>query len=192
MGYDIKAVCEYKIRGRWIVGQKYVVTHDVDGSATYDLVDPVVEFRNYNLFRPLANIHNTKEHIARQAELWDQSVDQLDRSTMRTTRIRGWDQYYPETSEPTDVVDADRRFPKDVNPITRMMIDSFANSEDDVYSITLDKLVDFISQHHNYRQLDQMIDRCYSHFNRCNKICVNKTGNTLPLNHFRVVYGFEY
>ena len=194
MGYDIKVVCEYmEPDGTWISGQDYSIEHYVDGTEYHNVIEPIAEFRNYNLFRPLANIHNTQRCIDNEIEMWESSVkrDSWHRVVPSSMRNRFRDEYYPETDNPTVVINYTVGLPDDCTKLAKDMIVPFANTNDDIYSVTLDVVKKFVDTHTKYAQLREMYDKAYANYLKCNKVYCQKYNDTLPLSRFRIIYGFN-
>lgn len=194
MGYDIKAVCEYmEPDGSWVPGQDYSVEHYLDGTEYYNVITPIAEFRNYNLFRPLANIHNTQKNINNEIEYWESSIknDTWHKVAPSSIRNRMRNDYYPETTKPTDVVDHTVGLPYNCTKLAGDTIPEFANTDEDVYVVYLDVLKKFVDTHPKYVQLRKMYDNAYSNYLKCNKVHCMKYNKTLPHSGFRIIYGFN-
>lgn len=186
MGYDIHTVCEFKnAKGDWQVAQDYVVEHHVDGSTSCNVINEVAEFRNYNLFRVLAGIHNTVDLINREKDCWDDfAKNSYSSSLSRYYREQRYGEYWPETDGPVTPVDYIEGLPVDADPVTTNIMHWY---EDCCYSVTLDIVRKYIKHHPDAQQLRILVTKMNDLFDVCRKV-----NPDLQPSDFRLIYGFDY
>lgn len=193
MGFDIHTCCEYKDEnGNWVCADGYQKTVYPYAHDRYEVIDPVAEFRNYNLFRPLANIHNTVKHIEFEKS---QSVGfYIGAGSVKHTRFvddRMYREYCPETSEPTDVIESTIiTCNDDCSEIAKYLLNQCDDNQ--MHSVTLDALLKFAHSHLQYTMLNKFANAVRAKYVTINQIRRdNGIDQELAMNDFRVLYGFD-
>lgn len=197
MGWDIHVACEYKdINGNWVPGDDYCVYYDINGSTSIEVTEPIAQFRNYNLFRPLANVRNTQQCIDREIEMMEEYAQQHRRDAY-AYGLKYYNDLYPESKNPTAVVDAVKCTDLDsVTDVSRAVVYNHSDPEE-VYIVDLDTLTKFCNIHFELHQLRAFRDKANDKWSRANEQYMNSqqdVSNAIPLSKkdFRIVYGFDY
>lgn len=188
MGWDIVAVTEYKKDDHWVIGNDYTITHsafedEFNRKVSYSIDNPVWEMRNYNLFRVLANIHNTKKHIDHEKSMYNEI-----KVTYHYSKLAD---LYPETNDVTDVVDYDFDYvPNDVDQVTKEILLQNTTCDPVIRVFTLQRLFEFAKNHNEYRQFDIFVDKCNEIYSKANQETIKRTGHALNKIDFRVIVMF--
>ena len=188
MGWDIHCVAEFKnSAGDWQVGQDYISEHGIDGSVHYQVVEPVAEFRNYNLFRVLAGVHNDTQAIEREKHCWQdyEKSSVIHNSITNYYRDKYRGEYWPETDSPVEVVPNVPGVPEDASKEALHIIE-FLN-EQDVYTLYLDDARMYVKFHPDLQQFRLLVDKMNELFEKCKTVYPG-----LNPEDFRLVYGFDY
>ena len=199
MGWDIHVGTEYKDfkTGKLVPADDYIVYHTVEGETCYEICEPIAEFRNYNLFRPLAGVRNTKKAIDWQHKELNDYLAQHNRLDYDLTG-RFIDDYRPETDGPTAVLCktplTEQQKDQHCDVIRRAVFDR--GYEDAIYACTLEQLCKFCRQHVEYHKLWEFKEKAAAKYARANEVykasqCVD---NPVPLSKsdFWIVFSFDY
>lgn len=188
MGWDINTVTEFKNKsGEYQIAQDYVSEHTVDGYVTYNVIDPVAEFRNYNLFRVLAGVHNTQKFIDQEKCCWED----YERSNMIHNSITNYykdkyrGEYWPESDHPITPVKHTTGMPSDANIITKKILE-FEHDED-IHCLNLEDAKKYVKQNPDAQQFRLLVDKLKELYTKCKTI-----NPDLQEKDFRLVYGFNY
>lgn len=200
MGYDIHVACQYTDHnGRVCIGEDYQIIHYIgDREPQLEVKDPIFAYRNYNLFRPLANIHNTQKNIDYEKQSWIEFSRTMYGDTAATNHTMR--SLYPETDYPTDVIDAQlvdiNNTKIEIHPIVKQWVFDCTN-ENVAYMITLGKLIEFGDKHPQYLMLGEFIKNAIYRYNKCNNAIASQCDEDEQLakigyNNFTIFYGFDY
>lgn len=214
MGWDIHCACQYiDNEGEVHCAEDYQMICRIGEQPEYEVLDPAAELRNYNLFRPLIGAHNTKQHIDRESCYWKDF-----RKNSRTvygcyTTEKLERELYPETTEPTDVIDAMKVKIVDDGVV---IVDRLGNTshieidpivwgwvfepsyDDTIRVISLEKLEQFCVAHPHYQMLQDFLSKINNRYARCNE---NHRRNMMARHEqpididrakFYIFYGFDY
>ena len=156
MGWDIDVACEYyhPINKQWTIADDYTEYHSATDpdNVVIDIVEPIAEYRNYNLFRPLANIRNTQQTIDNELKMWNDYTTTHGRSYYQPSAVAD---LITETKHPTEVVPAIKGIPEDVSVPAKSI---YRYSQGNDYYITLDQLAKFCLMHCELHQLRKFME----------------------------------
>lgn len=194
MGWDIDVVCEYKhpLTGEWIIADDYIEHHSATNSnVIYQIVNPLAEFRNYNLFRPLANIHNTQRCIDNERVYWEEYATTHRSCGYVPREIRNLE---VETTTPTNVVQSQSGFPQDASWVTQQL--EWANQDNDQYQTTivinLATLAKFCQINFQYHQLISFKEKAMTKYNNIRNFLSTRDDHCpeLEMQNFRIICHF--
>lgn len=208
MGWDIHVACQYTDKdGNVCVGDDYIATFTIDGKSEYHISEPLFEHRNYNLFRPLANAHNTTKCIDQERKYWDEFEEKTWCEHGASSQKRWRDEFYPETIDPTDIVNAYRvrqeneciflldhlqnKIPTLITAVIKECVLEHSY-ESETYAISLADLGDFCNNHPAYKMLETFYRKANDRYNRCNQYHRLQKGCDIGRANFMIFYGFDY
>lgn len=162
MGWDVTSVVEYydSTNRCWKPLDRYSVVYDPCGVLSIAIIEPVLEERNYNIFRPIANIRNTKRIIDYERQQIEQSCRYYAFDQQTCTQLH--DLYYPETDEPTAVVDSETTMPDDLSPVTKQLIEPLTDGGGVLHVYNGKTLEKFSRAHYQYHNLARVIGKINS------------------------------
>ena len=200
MGWDIHVGCEYRdINNNLVPGDDYIIHCNVDGTVGYEIDEPIAQYRNYNLFRPLANVRNTVKNIEFEKRSMDEYLANRRWPDYGVTE-RWMAEQRPETDQPTEVLCGEEHrvheeeYDQHCDVIRHCVFDH--SYPDVVYSVTLDELNKFCNFHFQYHQLREFRDNAMKKYSTANKVYMESqnTDKPEPLDkkNFIIVFGFDY
>lgn len=191
MGWDIDVACEYKdpVTNQWTIADDYTVYHSAtDPDNEYiEIVDPLAQYRNYNLFRPLADIRNTQKAIDNEIKMWKDYEKTHRHSYYQSSVITD---LITETKTPTAVLEATKGIPEDVSEPAKTI---YRYEQGDDYYVDLETLCKFCQLHFELHQLNEFRNKAVVKYNNIVNMLKTRYPDAEPITKrdFRILYSFN-